>query len=390
MQPKQMTLSNDLKHALQAVFLTLREDSSSTQVQRGALLWLEMLQHVPADVAYEPLPEAGRVVLSTKSIKALADFHQKNPAGSAVAQELASLQAALLDMQVGAGNPVIYVQNMPKNTGLSIFHGMMQAMGTNITERNQKESIPSLRFTDHLHQDAGEFTEKKTLRGLYCEQPGTPISPTIFASAEEILQAMEQDKKVVEQFGNLDALRAKAEQILVATEDTEPHPLLTNNPRWCEGAEAPPMILHLPDVENMTVSGTNCASEFLAAFKKAAESLRDKLSEEGIVNTKADSMVLWNDRFVLHDRGNDRGRKTIQGSRVVFSQFAVPDYVGSEQVEPVIGAATGVPCAHIQTPPRDAPQMPLSPAITNAGKAWQNHVRAAASAPAASPNSRGA
>lgn len=353
MQPHVIRLSDALRQTLAQALATVEPCSDeSLKINRATLLLAEMLSSTAHNGIVAPLQS---IDLPDAAQTFLVGFHEEYPRGSALHNELCALNDALLGLNTGASHPLLYMENLPCQ-GKLLFAGFMRLQNKDVTVDSGTVHIPSLRFTRGLHQEVPECSETKYIFGFYCASPGDSPVPTVFISGEDIVSAMAADVTMRRRYGDEKAIANRLQRLQVHGENMPIAPLLTRNPQLADNPDAPKYILHLPDSTlpnspSLVADGVPNAKELLRDVQKAVESLRAKLTEEGIVNMKPNTMGFWNDRFMLHDRGGEPSTDKTDSDRVVYSSLAKPDYARAEgQGESVLGVAIGAPCANIHIP----------------------------------------
>jgi hypothetical protein len=287
-----------------------------------------------------------------EALEAIA-FLYDEPAGTLEEKHfLRQFQQAMHDMVTGEGSPVLQFKNLPPTQGRLLTSMLMQSFTPILS--NAETSL----FDDtstQLHHDSifhfafqqNKDVRSKTIRCLYCVNPGTPPVPTLFANADEILHyetcrltgiAPGLDREAREGQGVQAAYEKKHDTLvgkMLASSNRHPvkvpatdaagetslvvHPALTFHE---------PVFFHNPNY-NPETAKRGAPEYFLGNIyqqhniQEMGERLRPSLRKHSSASTEANTAVIWNDALVVHDRDHTRGN-----GRVLVEMTSEPPYAG--------------------------------------------------------------
>lgn len=259
------------------------------------------------------------------------------------------LREALLAMQTGHGALAVQLDNLPRAnseafvSGLcALIHGDMRKPGYTLKRNGAHQGIG-------FHQDSPYVPDAghKMIRMLYVKTPGARPDPTIFITADEVIEALTCHKlglPLTSPEAAHNAAYAATRQTIVDAlmqvhvfaspimdDHLEMQPFLQRNPH--AGAAGSAEFFICATRHNERHMNTN--EDVMREFYAMAETLREHAQQQSTASMHPHSAVFWNDSGVLHDRAG-----AVQAERTLLTSCARPKTF-AERYDPTTRFAGG-------------------------------------------------
>jgi hypothetical protein len=293
----------------------------------------------------------------------IARHLMRSEKGTEVGEFLGTFQQAFLDVLNGTGNPAMLLENLPPTHGRLVMYGLAA-----LIDHHSISSIIKLNFSEMqaVHQDAlyrDLAPEKlKPIQFIYCAHRGKEPQPTVFVTADEIIDRMAVEVKNTDFATARAEIIEKLERVCVKSSDQKIHPFLLRNPAYnpsdsvLKEAKAPEFSVfnnggelndELTRIGVPAIDAENQA--YYKKYAKMAERCTREFAAVSEASTKDNTLVLWHDLLTHHARGpvltgqSQEGRKaealtaTIPTATNNLEFAAGPPYLRIPADHPVIG-----------------------------------------------------
>lgn len=219
---------------------------------------------------------------------------------------------AYLGMHTGAGNPLVLLENLPPTRGRLIMYGLGVLEGSiNFGDKknvNNKDDSAVYPHRDTVHYP--HILENQKLgQYLYCEDAGSNPQPTVFITADDIINHMARQNKDEEYETARSDIIEKLKNMLVKTVHGY-LPFLSCNPSYDPNHpnQAPEFLAFTEDRRLRDMDSINPPElrSLYLSFAEAAEELAEIETPLAIASTKSHSLAMWNDLLTFHMRGKTR------------------------------------------------------------------------------------
>lgn len=258
-------------------------------------------------------------------------------------------------LEGGTGIPAITLENLPPTKGESFAESFGSFLGNG--KMNIEEFLPFNTVGQRFHRDGVSGLEdlmRKSVPTLYCKTAGAPLQPTVFATADEII-----DKMASQLAGVNDARQQVIDRLsklrFATRHSPEPQPLLEKNPRYEPGSGAPEYFFATRLDKIFRDDETNVETqdqEVLELLKTSIDTLSRELSATSTASTKDNTLTFFNNPLVQHAGGHLQAVGEQQGREVIAidsyallpeRNAALPDISHLTGIPPV--STIAAPCA---------------------------------------------
>lgn len=229
---------------------------------------------------------------------------------------LQDFQERFLRMMDGSGHPVLLLKNLPPGTDRMVMDGLARMTAGSVDhqfifpkESNEPQPI-------HRDSTYDAQTKKKPLQFVYCRTAGEHRQPTNFVTADEALQ------KLAETTGeSLESLAERLEATRVHHITRPSHPFLIKNPHPAPG-EGAVRYIDLGDAPGRWPHQRSNNMELIKAYRAAANTCAIEQNDTAMGSTEPHTLLIWNENFVLHGRGQAQGTSQSDRELLVDKTFA--------------------------------------------------------------------
>lgn len=327
MQPRSITLPDPLRDALERDLKRAFPKNPVINKTSGHEKEIDACKQIVAWHLFGIAPENPDLVTG-----ASAD-HKTDPETK---QFLKEFYQAYLGMECGTSSPVLQIENLPPKYGTQFNIGLMDGL-TNAKNGGGLKILGVLAnivAQPTAHRDLpknARINQLKTIQSLYCKSPGAIAQPTVFVSIDEALDLLAKNEG-----GNFTEARQRWVERLSAIRikdyNNEIFRLITPNSAAQYGdtassrTDTPKHILYthgrlVNNIDDLAEANPEKRAQQQEDYGKFSDALNSLIHENAAAATgsrKANTMLLWNDALVLHDRGPQLA-KGAQKNRKLFA-----------------------------------------------------------------------
>lgn len=205
------------------------------------------------------------------------------------------------------------LDNLPEKSGEAFAAALSCLIGSGIIQKTPLPTNDSKPQMLHMDETFCDSTEKSNPL-LYCANPGSVRQPTVFITADELIERIARSRNEAH------AAHATSEAVaaeLKACKTSQGHPLLADNPHY-EADSGSIRYMLTAQICHILQPKSLLAPEPLRMEIAAAEQeLRLQYSPHAITGTKANTLVIYNDAAVMHARGYPASKETQVGRHIV-------------------------------------------------------------------------
>lgn len=229
---------------------------------------------------------------------------------------LSDFQEAYMGMHTGTSAPAVALRNLPADAK-PMLDGLVRFIGNG--KRPMSSLIPIGRnHPQLLHHDYhyNPRATRKSLGMLYYIDAGTRPQPTVFVSADDVIEAWATRRQ--QQHGGSHQAQREAVIGMLSQPDNPvgAQPALARNPNYTPACGAPEYILTGTFTQPHAYGGENKPTEKLTEFDDILYELVHAESKRSTVGTESNTLVLFNQGMCLHGAGYP-DQPALQSGRVV-------------------------------------------------------------------------